>query len=427
MVERAATILADDIAAMVAAAGEPALREMQRGVRATAGEATIFGVPDRGRVAARDAAMLNGLGATWCELDEGARSVPCHAGAYVLPALCAEAERLDLTTGAMLDRLAVAYEFVVRVARAFPFSSMRIHPHAAFATLGAAVAVSLARGHDERRLLLSASSGITMAFAGPYGHAVEGAMIRNGWTAASATAGYLCADLAECGVGGIAESFHDALADGLGSGYAPQGLETLGSDWAVLDGYHKVYACCQYAHSAIEASLALRGMTAPFEGPETIEAIVVETHPRGETLTTVEPETSLAAKFSMPHAMAAAAIFGTGGSEAFDEASLRHPAVARLRRRVSIRPHPLIGAWPNDRPARVTWEFSGGRRVTAECASAAGGSDRPLGRAALEEKFRELTAKPHPRMAALLSDIIDGHANTLDRSWRETVDLMLER
>lgn len=426
--ERAATILADDIAAIVAAADEPALRAMRRGMTFAEGEATIFGVPGGARATARDAAMLNGLSATWCELDEGARSVPCHAGAYVLPALSAEAERLNLSTGQMLERLAVAYEFVVRVARAYPFSSMRVHPHAAFATLGAAVATSLARGHDETHLLLSASGGVTMAFSGPYGHAVEGVMIRNGWTAASTMVGYLCADLAEAGVGGIAESFYDALAGCLGSGYAPMDIETLGTDWAVLDGYHKIYACCQYAHAAIEASLALReaaGIT--LDRMEMIDSILVETHPRGETLTTVEPRTSLAAKFSMPHAVAAAAVFGTGGRAAFDEASLDNPQVARLRRRVTIRAHPSIGPWPNDRPSRVTWILSDGRRVSRECVSAAGGTDRPFERAALERKFSELTSLAHPRMPTVLSRVIDGEAETLARPWRETVDLMMER
>ena len=425
---RAATILADGIAAIVAAAGEPALRMMRQGRTSIAGEATVFGVPGGARAAARDAAMLNGLGATWCELDEGARSVPCHAGAYVLPALSAEAERLGLSTGETVERLAVAYEFAVRVARAFPFSSMRVHPHAAFASLGAAVAVSLARGHDETRLLLSASGGITLAFAGPYGHAVEGAMIRNGWTAASTMAGYLCADLAEAGVGGIAESFHDAMSGCLGGGHAPMDCATLGSDWAVLDGYHKLYACCQYAHAAIEASLAL-GEAAGIqrERVEMIDSIVVETHPRGETLTTVEPVTSLAAKFSMPHAVAAAAVLGTGGREAFDEASLDDPRIARLRKRVSIRPHPSIGPWPNDRPSRVTWILSDGRRVSRECASAAGGADRPFEPAVLRQKFSDLTGQVHPRMAEVLSNIIDGEAETLARPWRETVDIMTER
>src|SRR5256885_2487954 len=45
-------------------------------------------------------AAANGAAATWCELDEGYRLAPAHAGAYILPALLAEAE----ATGADTDR-----------------------------------------------------------------------------------------------------------------------------------------------------------------------------------------------------------------------------------------------------------------------------------------------------------------------------------
>jgi 2-methylcitrate dehydratase PrpD len=59
-----------------------------------------------------------------------------------------------------------------------------------------------------------------------------------------------------------------------------------------------------------------------------VRAIEVETHPRGLTLTAVEPPTVLSAKFSMPHAAAAAARLGTGGAAAFARATLDDPAIA---------------------------------------------------------------------------------------------------
>lgn len=425
---RAAAIVADDISAIIAASTEPAVISMQRGPLAEVGGATIFNASVSGLTSTARAAEANGLAATWCELDEGSRAVPCHAGAYILPVLMAESERLGLTTGDMLDRLVVAYEVVVRVAKAFPFKTMRVHPHAAYACMGAAVGASLARGHDAEALMRSASAGISMAFAGPYRHAVDGAMVRHAWTSVGARVGLMCADLAETGIGGIPESFYDSLVTSLGAEMGDLDTLDLGARWAVCDGYHKVYACCQYAHSAIEASVGLHAhLRSSGRDSSAISEIVVETHPRGETLTTVEPATSLAAKFSMPHAAAAAAVLGQGGRLAFDEASLANAEIARLRKRVEIRALPSIEAWPNDRPARVTWKLADGQELSAECLSAAGGSDRPFSRETLDAKFRDLTEHAFPNMATIFTAMIDRDAKTLAEPWRRSVDRMMGR
>ena len=72
--------------------------------RSTAAEATVFN-----RAAARvdrySAAAANGTAATWCELDEGYRLAPAHAGAYILPALLAEAEATGADTLQVLRAL----------------------------------------------------------------------------------------------------------------------------------------------------------------------------------------------------------------------------------------------------------------------------------------------------------------------------------
>ena len=50
-----------------------------------------------------------------------------------------------------------------------------------------------------------------------------------------------------------------------------------------------MFACCGYAHSAIEATLELLGRMQ--KKKEEIAEIVVETAPGGQALRTVEPET----------------------------------------------------------------------------------------------------------------------------------------
>ncbi len=417
---RAALVLMDDIGAAVAASGEPEIVAARRIelAAARAAEATVFaaGAPRLDRLGA---ALANGMAATWAELDEGYRLAPCHAGAYLWPALLAEAEATGATTGRLLTALAVGYEITARLARAFPFGTMTVHPHAAFVTVGAAAGIGLMRGYDGPMLLKAISGAASMAFAGPYGHAIDGALVRNAWTAAGAFIGFRSADWAMCGIGGLPETMYDVFATCFGTEAQAEALDSaLGDQWAIRDGYHKVFACCQYAHSMLEASLALHERLGPGVGAR-IAAIEVQTHPRGLTLTAVEPPTVLSAKFSMPHAAAAVAVLGTGGQAAFSAAPLTDPAIAALRRAVTLVPLATIEPWPNDRAATVTWTLDDGSRHSASCRNARGGADQPFDEATLAAKLNDNTRDALPALAAVLASVLAGCVDA--KSWRSIV------
>ena len=417
---RAATILADDIGAIVAGSLEPQVERARAGLARTASgdEATILA---RGgaRADRYAAAACNGMAITWCELDEGFRNASCHAGAYALPALIAEAEARGRTVDELLRALAVAYEVTTRVALAFPFPRLNVHPHAAFATIGAAAGASLARGQDAAAMSAAVSAAASMSFAGPFDTAVEGYLVRNAWTSAGAWIGLRAADWAEAGIGGGAVTLYDVFVGNYGTTVRPQALlEGLGTTWSVASGYHKIFACCQYAHTAVEATLDLLGRLGSRKVDE-IDEIVVETGPGGMALTTTEPQTVLAAKFSIPHAAAATARLCTAGARAFTFDTLADEGIAELRKRVRLAPYPGIGPWPRDRAARVVWRFRDGEELDAVCENARGGADQPFDEATLVAKLRDNAAAVFPRLPAALAGIIRGEAPA--RPWREVL------
>ena len=256
--QRARWVLADDIAAMIAAAGEPevdAYRELveRRSARA---EATIIG-PGMPRTDRWQAASANGLALTWCELDEGFRSATCHAGAYTIPALLAEAEVGQLSVADVLRCLALSYECVTRFATCFRSQTPKVHTHALWSPVGAAAAVSLARRYSVEQMFQAVTAATTLGSLGPRPHLVEGVLVRNGWAAAGALAGMQCADWALCGIGGASSSASAVYRDILGSDENPNALaDGLGDRWAIDSGFHKLYACCQHGHSAVEAVMA---------------------------------------------------------------------------------------------------------------------------------------------------------------------------
>lgn len=424
---RAAIILSDDIGAMVAGSLESQVAKAQEGLLRTSSgktEATVFakGAPRADRYAA---ASANGIAITWCELDEGFRNASCHAGAYTIPALLAEAEAHNRTVEDVLRALAVAYEVTTRFALAFPFPVFNVHPHAAFAAIGGAAAASLVRRQDAKTLLAAVTGGASMSFAGPFDTAVEGALIRNAWTSAGAWLGLRAADWAEAGIGGNDVTPHDVFVGAYRCGAKPEALVAgLGEAWSVIHGYHKVFACCGYAHSAIEATLELLGRMQ--KKKEEIAEIVVEAAPGGQALRNPEPETVLAAKFSMPHAIAATVQLGTAGARAFTQDKLEDPAIRKLRERVKLQPYPDIKPPPNDRPARVTMRFKDGAEMSATVESARGGADKPFDEATLLSKLAENAGSVFPAVPETMKKLIAGDKALLAQSWRDALAGMVK-
>src|SRR5581483_9432074 len=260
VLERAARVLADDLAAIVGAAGEPEVACFQEKVLARGGaqQATVFR-GGRPRTERTWAAVANAVAADWLELDEGYRVMPCHAGLYTVPALLAEAEATNLRYGDMLRALVLGYEIVTRVARTFTQRALNMQSHGRYCAIGAAAATALARGADSARLLQAVTAATTLVTASPRNHLVSGALVRNVWPAVGAFSGMLSVEWADCGIAGVPTGLYDVYTSVFGGeADATRLTENLGTSWAVLDGYTKIFACCQHLHSAVEATLGLR-------------------------------------------------------------------------------------------------------------------------------------------------------------------------
>ena len=418
---RASLVLLDDLAAIVAASSEPQIADAQGILIKAAGAKEARVLASGALLATREqAAAANGLAITWAELDEGFRPLPCHAGAYILPALIAEAEATDASLDAVLVSLAIAYEITARIAKSYPFHRLSIHPHAAFNAIGAAAGLAVLRQADATVLFDTITAASTLVNAGPFNHAIEGGLVRNVWTSIGATAGFRAADFAPLGIAGLEAALHEVFVDGFGCRPQPGQLslnlpEGEGA-FAIEDGYHKVHACCQYTHSAVEASLQL---AEKLRDPDAIDRIEVETHARGLALDVRKPATVLAAKFSMVHAVAAVAARHSAGPKSFDLHSLTDPVIDRLRQKVVLKPHDNIRPVPNDRPARIHWVLRDGQRLSASVDSARGGSDQPFSETELLEKFATLTAEVFPAAGDVSRQVLSGKLS--GQPWRRVI------
>lgn len=375
----AVLVLGDNIAATLSAADEPEVRAWHERTIAgrTAEQATIFraGGP---RASLAEAAVANGLAVTWNELDEGYTRVAVHPGALSQPLVLAAAEADGAPLAAMLRAVIGAYEIGTRLARAWPGTLPRLHPHGVYNAVCAAAGLALLRGFSAAELERALTAAATMVSPGPYSHPIEGALVRNAWPAAGAWLGLFACDLARVGVGGLGSGFHDVFALGLGAPSCPGELtDGLGTDWTICAGYHKLHAACHHSHAAIEAVEALREAHPELAGGERVEHILVEGSAMAANFGNAEPSTTLAAKFSIPHAVAGAVVLGANDPTTFATAGLHHPGIAALRSRVSLGLMD-VKPWPYNRPARVTLTLRDGRSLTASCEAAFGSPSRPL-------------------------------------------------
>jgi 2-methylcitrate dehydratase PrpD len=398
--ERARLVVLDTVGAILGGAADPEpaalARRLPPGV-----PATLLGA---GRSATpRDAAFWNATTGCMLELSEGSRYTRSPTAIQIVPAALAEAEAGGHAGPAVLVATVVGYEVAGRVARAFRLRDAH-HPLGTWGAMGAAAAVGWLRGLDARRL------GALVDLAGCLGLATslatvrEGATVRNAYAGLAASHGLLAADLLEAGftplADGAARAYGGLLADP-GDATALSTAPGGPAGFEIERGYFKLHACYRHAHAALDALGAILEAESPRPEPEAAAGVAVETYDFAAALTNPDPDSALAAQFSIPHALAARWVLGHAGPAAFEPAALGDPRVAALRRRITVREDPALTAKvPGRRPARVTVELRSGRTVSRLSELPRGEPENPLTPAELEAKFLDLAARALGREGA---------------------------
>jgi 2-methylcitrate dehydratase PrpD len=392
-VEVARTGFIDCIATMIAGAPDPAPQLLRKALQPVGGEATLYFTGEKSP--APEAAWINGTAGHALDYDDVA-SLRGHPSTVLVPAIIAEGEALGASGRAMITAYVAGYETWAELAWRDPGHHHRKgwHPTGIFGPIGAAAACASLRRLDAdgatRALALAASqSSGTMANFGT--------MTKPFHAGRSAHSGLMSARLAALGF----TASPDALEhpQGFLSAVSPAGevdRETpphgLGRDWWVTK-YRlgiKKYPACYCTHRALDGMLELLARH-PLR-PEEIERITVsisDTH--ALILRNHEPQTGLAAKFSMEFAMAAAVTARRAGLAEYTDAFVQRPEVQGLMRRVGVETNrnydpEVSGASVFD---EVRVDLAGGGTLASErVARAKGHADRPLSQDELFEKFR---------------------------------------
>lgn len=383
-------VLADTLASVVAGSAEPEMQRLNAAHTHGSG-ATLIGVGSQVHV--ETAALLNGTAGTFLEMDEGNRYARGHPAIHVLPATLAMSELHGVDAEKFLSSFVVGYEVGSRIGAA---SQLRgaMHPHGTWGTVGAAAACARVLSSDTISMRETINVSTSMTTATSKRTMLEGGLVRNVYAGLSNRNGILASQLVACGFTGE--------RDGLGSlfgGIISENFDTsillrdLGTDWHLMHNYFKLHSCCRYNHGTLDALDAMQAQH-PLPAPERIARIQVSTYHLAAELNDPAPRNTLAAKFSVPFAVATRIVHQSSALSSFTWDAVRDPRVLSLAQKVELTEDPSMSRrLPNERPAKVVITETDGQQWIGEAGVNRGDDAWPYSAEELGHKFLDLTGR----------------------------------
>lgn len=386
--QRTRLALLDCIGAIAAGAQEAEVQALAARMiaREGGGGSPVIGLPQAARPGT--AAFLNGTAGTMLELDEGNQYARGHPAIHVVPALLA-APRGD--GAGLLAALALGYEFGSRVGIASKLN-VAMHPHGTWGTLGAAIGIAKLHGATAEEFRGVVNMAASLGLATSRKTMLEGGTVRNTYAGVSNMLGLTVWDLVRAGFEGERDGVGTVFGHVSASDFRPaEMVAELGTRWEVARNYFKRHAACRYTHGALDALGLILARTGPLQ-PDQVRAIEVDTYVWAAQLDSPLAPNMLAAKFSIPFALATTIAHGAATVPAFRGPAREDPAVQALARRVTVNEDPALTAQlPGLRPARLRLTLADGSVHEAGVTTNRGDTEDPYAEAEVRAKFRELT------------------------------------
>lgn len=410
----AKTAIIDTLGVTIAGASEPctALLLKTPGVATAPGECSLFGL--KHQTSALDAAFINGTASHALDYDDFSQPMGGHQSAPLMAPLMALAQERGLSGLALLQSYIVGIETEIRLARAVNFYhyDKGWHPTATLGVFGAAAAcahlLTLDKAQITTALAIAASfaSGLKANFGTMVKPLHVGQCARNGLLAAlMAQAGYDANPAALEHKQGFFNAFN-----GPGNFDETRIFENWAAPLEVLSPSMglKQFPCCGSAIPAVAMALQLRNEES--FAIEDIEKVEILPHRRRLPHTNnPDPQTPLAAKFSVQYAVCLALINGAPRLKDFEGTAHFDPDIRRLMSRTIAREHPDM---PDDSPeqfgAEVILTLKSGDKLSRRINSLIGrGADNPMSEQELWEKFSDCAQRSldQSRVKSLFSSL----------------------
>jgi 2-methylcitrate dehydratase PrpD len=361
------------------------------------GEATVLGEAAPSLRAA-DTALVNGTAVHAFELDDY-HNAKLHAGAVVIPAALAMAEKTGASGETLVTAIAAGYEVMIRTSLALNPSATRLrgwHLTGVCGPFGAAAACAVMLGLNGEQTAWALGLAGTQG-SGLWAFNADGAMSKRFHAGRAAHSGVLAAELAALGFTGPTQiyEFHDggvlkAFSDA--SDPAPL-TEGLGRAWRLDTNRIKPYSCCGSTHSYVDAAFELRRrLGTPWDARQRVRvglAKVVDVQCGFQYF----PTTALNAQMSLRYVVAAALLEGQALPPQFSTAKLSDPAITALASKLELEHDPALDKlYPEQFAAWIAVEDKG-RWVRVDVLDPTGSDANPIGEQGVVAKFRGINPR----------------------------------
>lgn len=370
------------------------------------------------RTTPETAALLTAAAACSQELDEGNKHAAGHPAVHVVPAALAAAQQAGRPVGGrdFLAAVAGGYEVAARFGHAVR-REPAWHTHGHWGATGAAYAAARILGASTEQVAAAVDAATGLMGVTPWSAVLAGDVTRNLWAGQAALAGLSAAHLARAGLvanrGGAAAAFAllgglepdllldglDRGADGRADGRSDGRMDDGSGDgaaprWLAAEGYLKQHAACSYTHAAIDLVLALRAAAgegsasgaaaggAPPAGSaagagsaggagaprgwdaDDVLGVRVVIHSLAAPLLQRHPANRLAAMFSLPFAVATAAVSGAVTPATMEPGTPAFAAAEAFSDRVHVEVSADLDRWlPARRVCEVEVALRDGRTL----------------------------------------------------------------
>ncbi|WP_439573813.1 MmgE/PrpD family protein [Phreatobacter sp.] len=391
VVARAKQVIYDCIGAISAGMAEPEMRALADRLARLDGAGDTPVIGGSGRLSASNAALLAGTAGTMLEIDEGNQYARGHPGIHVVPAALIMAARLGASGEDLITAVVLGYEIGARIGIASKLV-VTMHPHGTWGTVGAALAVARLHELDAGSMAEVINIASSLGLATSRKTMLEGATVRNSYAGLSNKLGLLAFELTGAGFSGEIDGVATVYGTVAATDFRPGEMTAdLGTRWEIARNYFKRHAACRYTHAALDALGEILAKIGPVD-PRHVLGIEVETYVWAAQLDDPDPKSMLAAKFSLPFALATTLVNGSASIEAFRDAARGDRVTRALASRVTVTEDPALTAMlPAARPARVTMRLADGRSFTALATTNRGDTEDPYPVSEVEAKFIEIT------------------------------------
>lgn len=332
-----------------------------------------------------------------------------HAGAALLPALCAFTEGSASVSGPeALAAMVLGYEISYRASIALHATVDDYHTSGAWNSLGCAAigarlrklnnvqfrdALGIAEYHGPRSQMMREIANPSMLHDG------------TGWGAPTGIYAVLVAEDGFKGGPAATIEFDDAAF----------AWSDLGENWLTVQQYIKPYPVCRWVHAPIDAALKLKHRYSLL--PDMIAAIKIMTFTYSAELSAGVPESTPIAQYSLAWPVAAALCRGRVGVEEVMEPSFKDEDIMSLTRLTQVCVDADYEAsYPVKRLANVIITLKDGRVIESGTTEASGGPDPQPSEDEVINKFRAYagTALSEERVSEIESAVMsldDSHAD----------------